>query len=168
MNAFSILSIVTGGVADGFIGGGTVVNCLIVGFRASYLGRILLAFFLLGLLNLINPTFLAVELLFVDNLVKLSFLKINSVLSALLLLVELLTLAELAALIKELLFVYTLAGLALALLTLEMGLIPTKGLAELIILVTAKLIFVDGLALLILLNCLAKLPFVEFSSLRFF
>ena len=143
-----------------------MVNRFIVGFRASCLNRTLLAFFLLGLLNLVDPAFLVVELLFVGDLVELSFLKINSVLLAPLLLVELLTLAKLAALVEELLFIYTLAGLALALLTLEVGLIPIEGLVELIILVAAKLIFVDGLVLLVLLNCSAKLLFVKFSSLR--
>ena len=134
--------------------GGTVINHLIVGFGASCLGKTLLAFFLLGLLNLANPTFLAVELLFIDDLVELSFLKINSVLSALLSLVELLTLAELTALVEELLFIYILAGLALASLILKMGLIPIKGLVELVVL------------LLVLLNYLVKSPFIEFSSLK--
>ena len=118
------------------------------------------------MLNLVNPTFLAVELFFIGNLVELSFLKINSVLSALFLLVELLTLAKLIALIGELLFIYTLVGLALTLLILEVELIPIKGLAKLVIPVIAKLIFVNSPAPLVLLNYLAKLPFVEFSSLR--
>ena len=168
MNASSILSIVIGGVANGLIGGETIVNHLIAGFRASYLGKTLLAFFLLGLLNLVNPAFLTVEPLFTGNLIELSSLEINSILSALLLLVELLTLAELATLAGELLFVYTLTGLALASLILEMGLIPIEGLAKLVILVTVEPIFVDGPAPLVLFDCLAKLPFIKFSSLRLF
>ena len=75
-------------------------------------------------------------------------------------------------------------------LTLEVGLIPTEGLAELVALVAAKLvalvaaelivlvaaeliallaaepIFINGLAPLALLNCLAKSPSIEFSSLK--
>ena len=54
--------------------------------------------------------------------------------------------------------------LTLALLTL--GLIPIEGLAELVILVVAELIFIDGLAPLALLNCSAELPSIEFSSLK--
>ena len=145
-----------------------MVNCFIIGFKASCLGKIFLVFFLLGLLNLINPTFLAVELLFIGNLVELSSLKINSVLSVPLLLVELLTLAKLTALVRELLFVYTLAGLALILFTLKVGLIPIEGLVKLITLVTAKPIFINSLVLLILFNYLAKLPFIKFSSLKLF
>ena len=155
-----------GGVADGLIGGGTVVNYLIIGFKASCLNKILLAFFPLGLLNLVNPAFLAVEPLFTDNLVELSFLEINSVLLVLLLLVKLLTLAKFAVLAKELLFVYTLAKLALVSLTLEVGLIPIKGLIKLVILVTAKPIFVDSPVPLALFDYLAESPFMEFSSLR--
>ena len=157
-----------GGVADGLIGGGTMVNCFIIGFRVSCLNKIFLAFFLLGLLNLINFAFLVIELLFIGDLVEFFSLKINSVLLIPLLLVELLTLAELAVLVKELLFVYTLVGLALALPILEVGLIPIEGLTELVILVIVELIFVDGPVLLVLLDCLAKLPSIEFSSLRLF
>jgi hypothetical protein len=51
---------------------------------------------------------------------------------------------------------------------LEMGLIPIEGLVKLVILVAAKPIFINGLALLALLNDSAKLPFMEFSSLRIF
>jgi len=105
-----------------------------------------------------------VEPLFIGDLVKLSSLEINSGLLALLLLVELPTLAKLATLVGELLFIGGLAELALALLTL--GLIPVEDLVELITLVAAELIFVDGLAPLALLNCLAKLPSIEFSSLK--
>ena len=83
----------------------------------SYLGKTLLAFFLLGLLNLTNPAFLAVKPLFIGNSVDLS-LEINSSLSAPLLLVKLLTLAKLTALAKKLLFIGALVGLALALFTL--------------------------------------------------
>ena len=155
----------TGGVANDFMGEGTIVDRLIAGFGASCLGRIFLAFFLLGLLNLINPAFLAVELLFIGNLVDLS-LETNSGLLVLFLLVELLTLAELITLIGELLFIYTLAGLVLALFTLKVGLIPIEGLVELITPVAAELIFVDGLAPLALPNYLADLHFMEFSSLR--
>ena len=100
------------------------------------------------------------------NLVNLSSLKTNSGLSVIFLLVELLTLAELAALTGELLFIYTLAGLALALLTLEMGLIPIEGLVEFVTLVVVKPIFINSPAPLVLLNCLTKSPFMEFSSLR--
>jgi hypothetical protein len=82
----------------------------------------------------------------------------------LLLLVELPTLARLATLVGELLFVGGLVELALVLLTL--GLIPAEGLTELIILVVVELIFVDSLAPLALLNCLAKSPSIEFSSLK--
>jgi hypothetical protein len=49
---------------------------------------------------------------------------------------------------------------------LTLGLIPIEGLAELIALVVAEPIFVDGLAPLALLNYLAKLPSIEFSSLK--
>jgi hypothetical protein len=107
-----------------------------------------------------------VEPLFIGDLVKLSSLETNSSLLALLLLVELPTLARLAALAGELLFIGGLAELALVLLTL--GLIPIEGLIELVILVAAELIFVDGLAPLALLNCLAKSPSIEFSSLKLF
>ena len=168
LNTSNILSIVTGGVANSLIEGGTVVNYLIVNFRASCLSKIFLTFFLLSLLNLIDPVFLAVEPLFIGNLVKLSSLKINSVLSAPLLLVKLLTLTKLATLVKKLLFVYILTGLTLILLILEVGLIPIKDLAKLVILITAKPIFIDGLVLLALLNYLTELPFVEFSSFRLF
>jgi hypothetical protein len=107
------------------------------------------------------------------NLVNLSSLKTNSGLSVIFLLVELLTLAELAALAGELLFIYTLAGLilaklALASLTLKVGLISIEGLVKLIISLVVKPIFINGLALLALLNDSAKLPFMEFSSLRLF
>jgi len=57
-----------------------------------------------------------------------------------------------------------LVELTLALLTL--GLIPIEGLAELVILVVAELIFIDGLAPLALLNYSAELPSIEFSSLK--
>ena len=107
------------------------------------------------------------EPLFTGNLVELSFLKINNILLVPLLLIELLTLAELTALIKELLFIYTLAGLALALFTLKMGLTPIEGLTKLVAPVIVKLIFVNSPALLALLDCLAELPFIEFSSFRF-
>jgi hypothetical protein len=103
---------------------------------------------------------------FAGDLVKLSSLETNSGSSALLLLVELLTIAKLAALAEELLFVGGLAELALALLTLEVGLIPAEGLVELVALVAAEPIFVDGPAPLALLDCLAKSPFIEFSSLK--
>ena len=105
MIAFSIYSRAAGNVANGLIGRGTVVNRLIAGFRASCLSRTLLAFFLLNLLNLIDPAFLTVEPLFTGNLVDFS-LKTNSGLSALLLLIKLLTLAKLITLVGELLFVY--------------------------------------------------------------
>ena len=97
-------------------------------------------------------------------MVKLFSLETNSVLLALLLLIELPTLAKLATLAGELLFIGSLAELALALLTL--GLIPAEGLVELIILVAAELIFVDGPAPLALLNRSAKSPSIEFSSLK--
>ena len=103
---------------------------------------------------------------FVGNLVKLSSSETNSSLLAPLLLVELLTIAKLAALAEEPLFVGSLAELALVLLTLEVGLIPVEGLAELIILVVAEPIFIDGLVLLALLDYLAKSPSIEFSSLK--
>ena len=154
-----------GGVANNLIGKGTIVDCLIAGSRASCLGKTLLTFFPLGLLNLTDPAFLTVKPLFIGNSVDLS-LETNSGSLALFLLVELLTLAELIALVGELLFIYTLAGLVLASLTLEMGLIPIEGLVELVIPVAAELIFIDGLVLLVLLNYLTKLPFIEFSSLR--
>jgi len=105
-----------------------------------------------------------VEPLFIGDLVRLSSLEINSGLLALLLLVELLTLAKLTTLVGELLFIGGLVELALVLLTL--GLIPVEGLVELVILVAAEPIFIDGLAPLVLLNCLAKSPSIEFSSLK--
>jgi len=150
-------------VTNGLIGGGTITNCLIAGFRASCLGRTLLVFFLLGL---VNPTFLVVKPLFIGDLVTLSSLEINISSLAPLLLVELLILAELATLVRELLFIGSLVELILALLTLEIGLIPIEGLVKLVVLVVAKLIFIDGPALLALLNCLAKSPSVEFNSLK--
>jgi len=113
---------------------------------------------------LVDPTLLVVEPLFIGDLVKLSSLEINSSLLAPLLLVELLTLAKLTALAGELLFIGSLAELTLVLLTL--GLIPAEDLAELVILVAAELIFVDGLEPLALLNYLAKSPSIEFSSLK--
>ena len=67
---------------------------------------------------------------------------------------------------EELLFIGSLAELTLVLLTLEVGLIPIEGLVELIILVVVELIFIDGPALLALLNYLAKSPSIEFSSLK--
>ena len=91
-------------------------------------------------------------------------LETNSGLLALLLLVELLTLAKLAALVGELLLIGGLAELALALFTL--GLIPIEGLVELIALVVAEPIFINGLAPLALLNRLAESPSMEFSSLK--
>ena len=103
---------------------------------------------------------------FVGNLVKLSSLEINSGLLTPLLLVELLTIAKLAALVEELLFIGSLAELTLVLLTLEVGLIPIEGLAELVILVVAEPIFIDGPVPLALLNCLAESPSIEFSSLK--
>jgi hypothetical protein len=139
-----------------------VGNRLIVGFGASCLGRTLLAFFLLDIL--VDPTLLVVEPLFIGDLVRLSSLETNSSLLVLLLLVELPTLAKLAALVGELLFIGGLAELALVLLTLE--LIPIEGLVELIILVVVELIFIDGPALLVLLNYLAESPSIEFSSLK--
>ena len=165
LNASSILFRVIGGVANNLVGEGTIINHFIAGSGVSCLGKTFLAFFLLGLLNLIDPTFLVVEPLFTDDLVDLS-LKTNSGLLVLLLLVKLLTLAKLITLIGELLFIYALAGLTLALLTLNVGLIPIKGLAKLIILVTAEPIFIDGPVPLVLLNYSAKLPSMEFSSLR--
>ena len=137
-------------------------NRLIAGSRAPYLSRTLLAFFLLDIL--VDPTLLVVEPLFIGDLVKLSSLEINSGLLAPLLLVELLTLAKLATLVGELLFIGSLAELTLVLLTL--GLISIEGLAELIILVVAELIFINSLVLLALLNYLAKSPSIEFSSLK--
>ena len=101
-------------------------------------------------------------------MVTLSSLKINSGLLALLLLIELLTLAKLAALAGELLFIGGSAELALVLLTLEIGLIPVEGLAELVVLIVVEPIFVNGLALLVLLNCLAESPSIEFSSFKLF
>ena len=149
-----------------------MANRLIAGSRASCLGRTLLAFFLLGLDSLVDPALLVVEPLFIGNLVKLSSLEINNSSSAPLSLVELPTLTKLAALVEELLFVGSLVELTLVLLTL--GLIPAEGLAELItlvvveliILVAAKPIFIDGLAPLALLDRSAKSPSIEFSSLK--
>jgi hypothetical protein len=126
----------------------------------------LLAFFLLGLDNLVDSTPLVVELLPIGDLVKLSSLEINSGLLVLPLLVELPTIAKLTALVGELLFIGGLVELALVLLTLEVGLIPIEGLVELITLVVAEPIFVDSLVLLVLLNYLAKSPSIEFSSLK--
>jgi len=136
-----------------------------VGFRASYLGKTLLIFFPLGL---VNPIFLIVEPLFISDLIKLFSLKINSNLLAPLLLIELLILIKLTALIGELLFISSLIKLILALLILEIGLIFIKGLVKFIILIIEELIFIDGLVLLALLNYLAKSPFMEFSSLKLF
>jgi len=99
-------------------------------------------------------------------LVKPSSLKINSSLLILLLLVELLTLAKLTALAGELLFIGRLVELTLALLTLEVGLIPIEGLAELNALVVVELIFIDGPAPLALLNYSAESPSIKFSSLK--
>src|SRR6266404_8611960 len=137
-------------------------NRLVVGSRAPYLSRTLLAFFLLYIL--VDPTLLVVEPLFIGDLVKLSSLEINSGLLVPLLLVELLTLAKLTTLVGELLFIGGLAELTLVLLTL--GLIPIEDLAELIILVVAEPIFIDGPAPLALLDCLAESPSIEFSSLK--
>jgi hypothetical protein len=130
----------------------------------SYLGRTLLAFFLLDILA--DPTLLVVEPLFTGDSVELSSLETNSSLSAPLLLVELLTLAKLTTLAGEPLFIGGLVELALALLTLKVGLIPIGGLVKLIVLVVAEPIFVDGPAPLALLNYLAKSPSIEFSSLK--
>jgi len=66
----------------------------------------------------------------------------------------------------ELLFIGSSVELALALLILEVGLILTKGLAKLVALIAAEPIFVDGPALLALLNYSAKSPSMEFSSLK--
>jgi len=139
-----------------------VGNRLVAGSRASYLSRTLLAFFPLDIL--VDPTLLVVEPLFIGDLVKLSSLEINSSSLVLLLLVELLTLAKLTTLVGELLFIGGLAELTLVLLTL--GLIPIEDLVELIILVVAEPIFIDGLVPLALLNYLAKSPSIEFSSLK--
>ena len=154
------------GIADRLIREKTVINCLIAGSKASYLNKTLIAFFLLGLDSLADPTLLVVELLFVGNLVELFTLGKNSGSLAPLLLVKLLTLAELATLIGELLFINTLAGLTLASLTLKVGLIPIEGLTKLVIPIAAELIFVDSPVPLTLLDYLAKSPFVEFSSLK--
>ena len=135
-----------------------MANRLVVGSRASCLGRTLLAFFLLGLDSLV------VEPLFIGDLVKLSSLEINNSLLALLLLIELPTLAKLTTLVGELLFIGSLAELALVLLTL--GLIPVEGLVELVVLVVAEPISIDGPAPLALLDRSAKSPFIEFSSLK--
>ena len=67
---------------------------------------------------------------------------------------------------EEPLFIGGLVELALVLLTLEVGLIPIEGLAELITLVAAEPIFIDSPAPLALLNYLAKSPSIEFSSLK--
>ena len=155
-----------GGIADGLIKKKTIINYLIAGSRASYLDKILIAFFLLNLDSLTDPALLIVELLFTGNLVEFSTLRKNSNLSALLLLIELLTLAKLTALIGELLFINTLAGLTLTSLTLKVGLVPIEGLAKLVILIAVEPIFVDGLVLLALLNYSAKSPFIGFSSLK--
>ena len=166
LSAFSIYSRVAGVIANSFIGIQTIGNRLIAGSRASYLGRTLLAFFLLGLNSLADLTLLVVEPLFIGDLVKFSSLEINSSLLATLLLAELLTLAKLTALVGELLFIGRLVELTLALLTLKVGLIPIEGLVKLVILVVAEPIFIDGLVPLALLNYLAKLPSIEFSSLK--
>ena len=68
--------------------------------------------------------------------------------------------------VEKLLFIGSLVELTLVLLTLEVGLIPIEGLAELITLVVVEPIFIDGPAPLALLNCLAKSPSIEFSSLK--
>jgi len=107
-----------------------------------------------------------VEPLFIGDLVKPSSLETNSGLLILLLLIKLPTLAKLAALAGELLFIGRLAELTLVLLTLEVGLIPIKGLAKLNALVAAEPIFIDSPAPLALLNYLAKSPSIEFSSLK--
>ena len=125
-----------GAIANSLIGGGTIANRLVAGSG------------------------------FAGNLVKLSSLEINSGLLAPLLLVELLTIAKLATLVEEPLFIGGLVELTLVLLTLEVGLIPIEGLVELVILVVAELISIDGLVPLALLNCLAKSPSIEFSSLK--
>jgi len=96
----------------------------------------------------------------------LSSSKTNSNLLVPLSLIELPTLAKLTALVEKLLFIGGSAELALALLTLEIGLIPAEGLAELVTLVAAEPIFVDSPVPLALLNCLAKSPSIEFSSLK--
>ena len=137
-----------------------------MGFRASCLDRILIVFFPLSLDSLADPTLLVVELLFVGNLVELSTLGKKSGLSVLFLLVKLLTLVKLTALIGELLFINILVGLALASLTLKVGLVLIESLAELVIPIIVKLIFVDGPVLLTLLDCLTELPSIEFSSLK--
>jgi hypothetical protein len=115
--------------------------------------------------GLVDPALLAVEPLFGD-LVGLSSSETNSGSLAPLSLVELPTLAKLAALAGELLFVDSLAELALVLLTLEVGLIPTEGLVGLVVLVVAEPIFIDGPAPLALLNCSAESPSIEFSSFK--
>jgi len=163
-----------------------VTVCLLAGSGVPCLSRTLLAFFLLGLEELLclgvdsssfilllqrglllvdglaGPALLAIKPLFAGNSTELFSSEKNSGLSASLLLVDLLTLAELAALTEELLFVNSSAKLTLALLILEMGVIPAKGLAELVALVTV----VDSPALLALLNCLVELPSVEFNSFK--
>jgi len=166
LDTSSIYSRAVGAIANGLIGIWTIGNRLIAGSRAPCLSGTLLAFFLLGLNSLANPTLLVVEPLFIGDLVKLSSLEINSSLLAPLLLVELPTLAKLTTLVGELLFIGGLAELTLVLLTLKVGLIPIKGLAELNTLVVAEPIFIDSLVPLALFNCLAKSPFMEFSSLK--
>ena len=106
------------------------------------------------------------EPLFIKDLVTLSSSKINSNSLSLLLLVELLTLTKLAVLVKKLLFIDSSAKLTLALLILKVGLIPIKGLVELVALAVTKPIFIDGPALLALLSYLAKSPSIKFSSLK--
>ena len=93
-----------------------------------------------------------------------SLLETNSGLLTPLLLVELLTLAKLTTLTGELLLIGGLVELTLALFIL--GLIPTEGLVELVTLVAAEPIFIDGLVPLALLNYLAKSPSIEFNSLK--
>jgi len=153
-------------VINRFIGGGIITNRLVVGFKASCLGRTLLAFFLLGL---VDSIFLVIELLFTNDLVILSSLEINSNSLIPLLLIKLLILIKLAILAGELFFIGGSVELVLVLLTLEIGLIPIKGLVKFVILIVVKLIFVDGLALLVhFINYLAKSPSIEFSSLKLF
>ena len=114
--------------------------------------------------GLADLALLAVKPLFAGNLAKLSSSEKNSGLSALFPLVDLLILVELVALAGELLFVDGSAKLTLALLTLEVGIIPAEGLAELVALIAA----VDSPALLVLFDYLAESPFVEFNSFKFF
>jgi len=168
LNTFSIYSGAVGVVANGLVGGRTMTIGLIIGSRASYLGRTLLAFILLGLDNLVDPAFLVVELLFTGDLAMLSSLEINSSLLAPLLLIKLLTLVKLTTLVEELLFIGSLAKLTLVLLILKVRLIPIEGLVKLIALIAVEPIFVDSPAPLVLLDYLAKSPSMEFSSLKLF